>query len=407
MANILFAWERGARSGHLLRHRALMAALARRGHRLLFAVRELAVAERVLKPLGVPFVQAPPPGPRLPPEARDLPLKNLAHMYHNIGFHDVAGTRVRVAAWRDLFRTFQADLLIADFSPTALLAARGFGLPRAAAGSGFMFPPDAAPMPAIQFWDPAEEALLRRGEERLVAAVNAAIRPLGIPLLESAAPLVHGDLNLIHTFPELDPYHPRSSPTLYRGAPTGNPDGVAPVWPVGDKNQRIFAYLIASPDLPAIVEALQRTGRPTLIYSPEASVTLQEQLSGGSLRFSPVPFAMPRVVEESALTVLNGNHGSLLNALSAGRPLLLFPRHIEHLALARRAAGEGMGLVWDMEAMARGETIDLLLARLLRESAFGERAAAVAERVAQRPPPPTPDETADELEMLISAPIKN
>src|SRR5207248_6193842 len=46
-------------------------------------------------------------------------------------------------AWRNLIRMVGPDLVIFDFSPTALLACRGLPVRRALIGSGFCCPPPA------------------------------------------------------------------------------------------------------------------------------------------------------------------------------------------------------------------------------------------------------------------------
>ena len=56
---ILFAWELGGGLGHLARHLELARALAARKHQVLFAVKDLAQAQTLLKESGFGYFQSP------------------------------------------------------------------------------------------------------------------------------------------------------------------------------------------------------------------------------------------------------------------------------------------------------------------------------------------------------------
>ena len=122
MARILFAWELGKGFGHLAPYRDYVAALRKAGHDVVFAARDVANADRVFAPLGVPILQAP------------VALRNPDHVYrvqyifaqlaHNAGLGDVTDMFARVKAWLHLFNYASPDLVVFDHSPTALLAAQ-------------------------------------------------------------------------------------------------------------------------------------------------------------------------------------------------------------------------------------------------------------------------------------------
>src|SRR6185369_2025198 len=66
------------------------------------------------------------------------------------------------SAWRNLIRSVGPDLIVCDYSPTALLAARDFPeVRRAVIGSGFCVPPDDAGDGGTRRpWAPLRPALL-------------------------------------------------------------------------------------------------------------------------------------------------------------------------------------------------------------------------------------------------------
>ncbi len=121
MARIAFAWELGGELGHAMADNALAAALRARGHRIAFAFREL-------KPLGYlddcaahDVFQAPVSvsegrGQAIPASFADILV--------GCGYDRAEHVSGLLGAWLSLFDRWKPDLLVSDFAPTALLAAR-------------------------------------------------------------------------------------------------------------------------------------------------------------------------------------------------------------------------------------------------------------------------------------------
>lgn len=73
-----------------------------------------------------------------------VPVRRETHSYSELlslmGHLDPAVLVGYLAAWRELFTSLSADLVIADHAPTALLAAHSLNLPACAIGTGFVLP---------------------------------------------------------------------------------------------------------------------------------------------------------------------------------------------------------------------------------------------------------------------------
>ncbi|HWY23266.1 MAG TPA: hypothetical protein VNX47_00005, partial [Nevskia sp.] len=150
MSRILLAWELGGGYGHLASLRIAARQLRAAGHDCLFAVRMLENAAEFLEPELGPLLQAPV---RLGDGRNPVALQlSYASLLHNTGFDDPLGLSARIAAWRELMRTWKVDRLVVDHSPIALIAARSLDLPAAAIGTGFDLPPQVAPFPSFQPW---------------------------------------------------------------------------------------------------------------------------------------------------------------------------------------------------------------------------------------------------------------
>jgi glycosyltransferase involved in cell wall biosynthesis len=235
---ILFAWELGGGLGHLMQILPLAEDLARDGHRVWVALKDLTRAADVLGRAGVSFLQAPAPaGPvRIP-----RPL-GYAQLLLNVGFAGDKELFARACAWRNLFRMTRPDLIVAEHAPTALLASRGLSVRRALLGPGFYCPPDEPddgrlwgqlrPLPAGARLD-----TLRAQEASLLAGINRLLENWKAPPLERLGRFYEGvDENFLTTLPELDPFPRRGgagtgarpSPrprARRRGGPTGRASG--------------------------------------------------------------------------------------------------------------------------------------------------------------------------------------
>ena len=71
------------------------------------------------------------------------------------------------------------------------------------------------------------------------------------------------------------------------------------------------------------------TGYPTIVYGDEIDPRLRERLSGGTMRFEVEPLDMAEVGKTCDLAILNGNAGTTVALLLAGRPSLHVSIYLE------------------------------------------------------------------------------
>src|SRR5687767_7387539 len=99
MATVMFTWESGAGLGHVLPMLPLAEGLARRGHRVFVAPRDLAGAATVFGKAGVHFLQAPS---KCSGRMFFRPTFSLTHILANIGWGDERELFGLACAWRNL-----------------------------------------------------------------------------------------------------------------------------------------------------------------------------------------------------------------------------------------------------------------------------------------------------------------
>lgn len=340
---VMFAWEMGGGLGHLMQDLPLAQDLARAGHEVIVVLRDLSRAAGLYSLAGVHFLQAP-----ISPLESHFPACHIySHLLLNNGFANVVRLFVRACAWRNLFERFAPDLVIFDHAPTALLASRGLKMRRALIGSGFCAPPDA---PVGTVWGvfrpeciaEADAARLHAAQDKLLANCNKVLAQWKQPPLDRIAQLYADiDEHLLTTLPELD-HFPNRQNAGYFGQVISPSNGDQPHWPEAS-GRKIFAYLKPFKGIDLLLQELSRRANPTLLYLDGNPKDVDKHLSPTLLRV-PRPLSMQQVAKECDLAILNAGHGATCELLLAGKPLLLFPLHLEQRLVALAVARLGAGL---------------------------------------------------------------
>ncbi|KQV82366.1 hypothetical protein ASD15_10020 [Massilia sp. Root351] len=264
MARFHLCWELGGGLGHAGRLKVLAAALLARGHEVSVSLRDLAQAHglfsgRFSDPLraapGVMGARGPQmPALRTPPlqapvwlhRTEGMPPNHASHaeILLTAGYLQAEPLAGLVAGWRSIFSLLRPEVVVADYAPTAILAARSMGLRSASVGSAFSMPPPGRALPCLREWENIAPQRLADAEARVLQAANAVLAHHGAPPLSWAADLLLGDAPLLTTWPELDPFSRTAGAAgveWYGPAflPAG---GAPPAWPPGN-GPKVFAYL--------------------------------------------------------------------------------------------------------------------------------------------------------------------
>lgn len=397
MAKILYAWELGGELGHITRALPIALAARERGHEPILALRDLSRAEAVLGRHGLTFVQAPvwlPPLSGLP-----QPPLNYTEILFGAGYLDFSGLLGMVRAWRALYALSSADLVMADYAPTALLAAHSMGIARAMCGNGFFSPPRSSPLPNMRPWLNVPIKRLEAGERAVVHVINRVLFELGsAPLGRTADLLVEERSDFLLTFPELDHYRGRAK-AEYMGPVMGFEEGAEPVWPEGE-GAKVFAYLKpAYPHFDKVLSALASSEARVLVYAGRLPRAVTEKY-GTKIRFSPTPYNIASAGKGCDAAVCHAGHGTVSAMLLAGRPMLLLPMHLEQLLIGRRVAELGAGLYIEDNRWA-GD-FNGALARLLDDPSYAELARSFSGKYRGKSPKETVSEIIGRCEEIIA-----
>ena len=294
-----------------------------------------------------------------------------------MGFGQLDELGALVESWRNLYDAMQPDVIVFDHSPTALLAARGVPARRVSLGAGFFCPSDQSPLPNLRGWLSPDPAEMQRDEAQVLSRINAILGVWRQPAIQRVSQLYHPiDENFLLTFRELDPY-PNRHNTRYMGALT-DAGGAAVDWPSGS-GPRIFAYLKPFPALPQLFSAFAQLDARVLICVDGFGAKLREHFASPRIKIFDKPVDLAQAAAECDLAVLNGNHGTSVAMLLAGKPSLQIPIFLEQVLTMQAIVRHGCGLgAAPTGADPVGERLEVLLS----EPRFSAAACQFAERYA-------------------------
>jgi len=305
------------------------------------------------------------------------------------GFRDVARLRAQVAFWQDMIWRTQAELVVTDYAPAALLAARALGVPSVVTGTAIGIAPLG--IPRFPVFPTAPGAVLL-DEDETAALISEAVAPLGGPPLARLAELYTATLALPRGFPAWDPYGEWRQERLLLPLEEHPPRATG-------RGDRVFAYLSTTEfQEPGIVEALRRLPLPVTMFAPGLPEADAAALRAANprLRISKAPLPVAEIVASARLILNAGQAGTAALAMLAGIPMLALPQHNEHAANARGAVAlGGHRLLYRPERSA--EAIQSALLAMWEDSALSAAAQRVAGRLRAQTPRGALEETREAL----------
>lgn len=313
MKTVLFAWELGRGLGHLVNIRRIAPCLKPYRARIVAAVRNSHSAG-ILQGVADGIIEAPAWPPASPASSA-----TLNDILSAAGLADSATVRRLLAAWDDILSEVRPDLVVADFSPLAALAARD-RIPLVMIGNGYTLPPHEM----LRFPPLHRHSRPVWKEEKTLEAVNQALRNAGRTGLSHLPLIFKGDANLVQTFPLLDPYDTQRSE--YAGGPLFDYEPRPP----NTEAAAIFVYLSDGYEPhPSIFKALKPFAARLRIYARRMPASQLEALRDSGARIEAEPPPLCDVLPSIRLLVHSGGSGVAAEALAGGVQQLVLSAQIE------------------------------------------------------------------------------
>lgn len=398
MKTILFVWELGSAYGHAAPLTAIAKAIAAASKdqgteiNLVFALRDPILGRRIVGPghivLPVPHLQ------HLTPIAEHSGSYTDLLIVHGFGKRDEL--TLALAAWDDLFSLVKPDLIVADHSPTAILAAKG-SIPTIVTGNGFTVPPaDLKQFPALRrnLPPPASQAVI-------LDVINKVQADRGRLQLAQLPQLLQGEGRIIFTLPHLDPYEGIRSEPLLGPYQTGLEPAPLP------ENPAMFYYgQSGHKDVDDITWALIETAYPKIcVFSGPVSVSgkvLQD--SGAEVHFTPPLLA--DVLNRSSLVISHGGSGVAQAALKIGRPQVVLPIHFESMVTAAQLEATGTAVVLEepdasIKRITVKDQLKQAIDKAIHATDLADNAIAVSQQIKRLKLPESPTEVAASMCMQL------
>jgi UDP:flavonoid glycosyltransferase YjiC (YdhE family) len=398
MAHFLLAWELGANLGHATRLRSVAQALKARGHRLSFVLRDVVRVQRFLGPAWGPVYQAP-----LLLDGSVAPAWTLADILLSCGYESADTLSGLAGAWKSLIELSGCDAVLADHSPTALLAARLCSVPALHLGHGFSIPPRESPLPVFRDWVPVADSHASDSDARALASVNGVLAAHSLPRLQQLCDMFYPEQTMLCAWPELDHYRDAGrSPTDYLGPDCEFVPGADPAWPDAP-GPRVFAYLRASyPEYAEVLRALDAMRCSTVCYFPDRSASNVVLPESAHIHYSDQPVDLKQALSTCALVVCHAGQATVAQAMVSGVPCLMLPTQTEQFLLARQFEQSGAGV--NAASLARPVDYATLIGKLTRpESAHAAAARALAQQYRDFNPAALTAQIASAAESLLLA----
>ncbi|MGF1550067.1 MAG: glycosyltransferase [Sphingomonadaceae bacterium] len=373
MAHVLLGWELGGGSGHALKLATLGERLRAAGHEVTLALRWVHVLDPE-RAGGSPIWQGPSYPPMRPQSAR-LPMpRSMGDILTRLGFQDVGVIAALLGAWQRILETLKPDVVVAEYAPLLLAAARG-RIPAVATGTAFELPPaNMDSFPSLDGGPPLFD------EARTLTAVNTAFARAGVKEIGRLPEMFAAERSIAASFPELDYYaearaDPLADPSLPKPRPV----------PATDEGEEIFFYSSTPPRPDALLwAALERSKRKVRVHLPKMTEAYRTKLAvrGFAVEADPVPFA--DIAGRSRLIVSHGGMGTVSSALLAGRPQIVCPFDLEKLMQARAVDRLKVGGFMPMEAIDP-DAFAKKVEAMYEDEDLARRARELAHAIAARP----------------------
>lgn len=375
MATIIGVCELGGYLGHISKITAILQQLKRLGHQVIAVLPDMSfVGFMEAQNPAIPYVL----GPKLtmPAFKTSRDPVNLSEVLLCVGMGTDTVLTPCANLWRQLFSLLKADLIIADYAPTPLLAARCLGIKTAVLGTGFSVPPQLSPLPAFNRRLVIQDAALQASDTQLLSALNRYLIAQGAAQLHNLSELFWQTELTAITHPQALDHYAHGRPehsTEYYSLATQLPGGVQIDWPTME-GTKIFAYLKTEyAGLDSLLRHLQRLPIVAVIYISGENARQWLDRQTPRIHISLLPVDLTELVPGADWLIYHAGSGMASQALAAGKPSILIPVHYEQLFTAEALASRQLGYV--LNPHWSEEQIKTVLSQALADKQILERCA--------------------------------
>jgi UDP:flavonoid glycosyltransferase YjiC (YdhE family) len=380
MARILVGYELGAGHGHVHRLLPVVRALEAKGHEVTFFLRNIRENVQLLAKERRAILPVPDLVQRIPGAPNPAPLATYLDIMCHSGFLRRQSLHAGILAWRTLLKQARADLVVADHSPVLLLACYG-EIPAVQVADGFTLPPaQEADFPIFR---PGAKPMIP--PDHVLQIMQDVQRHNRLPVPETVTAPFRTAGRLVCTLPELDPYRDqRQDPVV---GPVEGLQAALPGHPSAQGGKpHFFAYVsLEHKKTRPFLRALKESKISGEIFVRQMTDQVAKAIARPGLTVHREAQPMAEVLKRASVIIHHGGNGTCCAALSAGRPQLLLPTHMEARLSANALADLGVGRLL-LNKDVEPDAFPAILEEACGDRAMAEAATALAAEIAARPP---------------------
>lgn len=202
--NIMITWELGGGYGHLIPIIAICKKLILSDTIITLVLKDITNPILILLPKSIKIIQAPK---SISPVDNKHTLSTVSDILFVNGYHSTKSIKHLLNQWIDIIDLVKPDVVINDYSPTAVIACKIKRIKNISIGTGFFIPPITKEL--IYFRD-IEEVDINRStfiESSILNSLNSIFLKSGLEKqYTSVIHCLRADKSFITTYPELDHY---------------------------------------------------------------------------------------------------------------------------------------------------------------------------------------------------------
>lgn len=375
MRKILFCWELGEDYGHLGKILSLSQEFADQSIAFYIASNDLSAASKIDWPANVKFIQAP-----IWLRSNKLALKasSFAEILLYKGYDSYRHLKILTDAWSTIFDLISPDVILFDYSPSALLAASSLNTPKIIVSNPYLTPtPGTATIsliPSAHF----DETKATEIHQWVIKVINSVRHDYGTAPITAIGDLFIADATFLSGFSDTDYFNAYRSNAVYCGSALAASIGTqVPIWKPG-LSQKFLAYLKHRDQRSgAILKILASMQARTLCFYSECKLEDIEQFADTSVEVSNTPLDFTKAYKEAAVIICHAGQGVVNEALYRGIPLILVPTQAEQYFIAEKIKAMGNGIIINITDTP--QEIERKLVHFFSSSAFYEKAKFLAE----------------------------
>jgi len=384
---VLFTWELGAGLGHLSPIYSVAKKFHSKGYEIWIASQFLDNVHSVFTDIPVHVIQ----GPTNFNTEKNNPIICYADILYNVGYSDGKELTVFIKSWKNIYQLVQPDIIVHDYSPTAMLASREYECEKIYIGSTFsnlasidIRKPEIQ-TPRFYHYLKSNQSLENFNqhseviERKVLNNINMALNICKIGQISKITDIYSDFSKILYlTLPELDHYQRNEySENTHFLVSSGIQTSTIVNWPDDEKSIKVFGYLkvksYSKDALVSLLNALKDKRFSSILYLSGSFDINQEMPNNIKIVNKPINISMMQ--QQADILLCNSNLNSVIDFLMSGTPIGLLPLTPEQELLTALLESKGYGF---RLGKLSSEVIDQLLkAKNTKNNALADKYSSI------------------------------